>query len=279
MYQPLALDLSARVVQPWAVKGGYWVELLLFAAGLAAGAINSLAGGGSFIAFPALLFAGVPPVLANATNTFAALPGYVAGVVGYWRDLKPLKRYILAYGIAGLIGGLIGAEVLLRLDDETFAAAVPWLMLLAVLLFAFGQRLNRWAAARTRDLSGAARAGAVFLWLLLVAICVYGGFFNAGLGIVILAFFALAGFTDIHAMNGLKLTISSIVAAIAVVRFAIGDAIAWYEGGIVFAGTLIGGYLAARLAHFVPRTALRVAIIVYGAGLTAVFFWQQYGWA
>lgn len=253
------------------------MELLLFAAGLAAGAVNSLAGGGSFIAFPALLFAGVPPVMANATNTFAALPGYISGVVGYWRDLKRHKAQILGYGIAALIGGLIGAEVLLRLDDRTFAAAVPWLMLIAVVLFAFGQRLNRWAAARTKDLSGAARLGAILLWLLLVSICVYGGFFNAGLGIVLLAFFALAGFTDIHAMNGLKLTISATVATIAVMRFALGYAIAWWEGGFVFAGTLIGGYLAARLAHLVPRAALRAAIIVYGAALTALFFWQAYG--
>lgn len=251
--------------------------LLLFGAGLIAGAINSLAGGGSFIAFPALLVAGVPPVLANATNTFAALPGYVTGAIGYWRDIRAHKARLVGYALAALIGGLLGAEVLLHLDDQAFSAAVPWLMLVAVLLFIFGQNINEWAAARTAQMSGAARAGAVALWLTLVAICVYGGFFNAGLGIVLLAFFALAGFTDIHAMNGLKLTVSSIVAAIAVARFAWGGAIAWYEGGLVFAGTLIGGYLAARIAHLVPRKALRWAIIVYGVVLTAVFFWQAFG--
>lgn len=251
--------------------------VLLFGAGLIAGAINSLAGGGSFIAFPALLLAGVPPVLANATNTFAALPGYVAGAIGYWRDIKQHRSRLLAYAFAALIGGLAGAELLLHLDDEAFSAAVPWLMLVAVLLFIFGQNINQWAAARTAQMSGADRAGAIALWLLLVLICLYGGFFNAGLGIVLLAFFALAGLTDIHAMNGLKLMVSSIVAAIAVVRFALGGAIAWYEGGLVFAGTLIGGYLAARIAHFVPRTGLRWAIIIYGAALTAVFFWQAYG--
>lgn len=250
---------------------------LLFAAGLIAGAINSLAGGGSFIAFPALLLAGVPPVLANATNTFAALPGYVTGAIGYWGDLKAHKAQVLGYGFAALLGGLLGAELLLHLDDASFSAAVPWLILVAVLLFTFGQQINQWAAARTATMSGAAKAGAVLLGLLMVVISIYGGFFNAGFGIVLLAFFALAGFTDIHAMNGLKLAVSAIVAAVAVVRFALGDAIAWYEGSIVFAGTLIGGYLAARIAHFVPRTVLRVAIIVYGFVLTGVFFWQAYG--
>ncbi len=250
--------------------------ILLFGAGLIAGAINSLAGGGSFIAFPALLLAGVPPVLANATNTFAALPGYVTGAIGYWSDLKAHKGALLRYGVAALIGGLLGAELLLHLDDEVFSAAVPWLILIAVALFAFGQQINQWAAARTASMSGAARLGAILLWLLLVAICIYGGFFNAGLGIVLLAFFALAGLTDIHAMNGLKLAVSSVVAAIAVVRFALGGAIAWYEGSLVFAGTLIGGYLAARIAHAVPRQALRMAIIVYGVVLTAVFFWRAY---
>lgn len=251
--------------------------ILLFATGLVAGAINALAGGGSFIAFPALLLAGVPPVLANATNTFAALPGYVTGVIGYWKDIRAHKAQLIGFGIAALIGGLSGAELLLHLDDDAFSRAVPWLMLIAVALFAFGQQINKWAAARTVKMSGAERAGAIVLWLLLVAICLYGGFFNAGLGIVLLAFFALAGFTDIHAMNGLKLSISSIVAAIAVVRFAVGDAIAWYEGSFVFAGTLIGGYLAARIAHRVPKQALRAAIIIYGLVLTGVFFWQAYG--
>lgn len=250
---------------------------LLFGAGLIAGAINSLAGGGSFIAFPALLLAGVPPVLANATNTFAALPGYVTGAIGYWADLKAPKASLLRYSVAALIGGLLGAELLLRLDDAAFSAAVPWLIALAVGLFAFGQQINQWAAQRTSAMSGAARLGALLLLLLMVVISIYGGFFNAGFGIVLLAFFALAGHTDIHAMNGLKLAISAVVAAVAVVRFALGDAIAWYEGSLVFAGTLIGGYLAARVAHFVPRQALRVAIIVYGVALTAVFFWQAYG--
>lgn len=250
---------------------------LLFGAGLIAGAINSLAGGGSFIAFPALLLAGVPPVLANATNTFAALPGYVTGAIGYWSDLKSHKADLLRYGGAALIGGLAGAELLLHLDDASFSAAVPWLMSIAVALFVFGQQINQWAAKRTASMSGAARLGAMLLVLLMVVISIYGGFFNAGFGIVLLAFFALAGFTDIHAMNGLKLAVSAIVAAVAVVRFAIGDAIAWYEGSLVFAGTLIGGYLAARIAHHVPRRALRVAIIIYGVVLTAVFFWQEYG--
>ncbi len=250
---------------------------LLFAAGFIGGILNSLAGGGSFIVFPALLLAGVPPVIANATNTFAALPGYISGAFGYRRDILRYRTKLIPYALAALIGGFFGADLLLRVDDAQFSLVVPWLMGLAVLLFAFGGQISRWFAVRSSGTVRNARIGAVLLLGLLALICFYGGFFNAGLGIILLAFFALAGFgDDIHAMNGIKLLISVIVAAIAVSRFAISGSIAWFEGTIAFIGTLTGGYLAARLAHFIPTAMLRISIIVYGSVLTAVFFWQAY---
>jgi len=249
---------------------------MLFGAGLIAGAINALAGGGSFILFPALLAAGVPPIMANATNTFSSMPGYVSGAVGYWRDILKNRHLLVPYLAAALIGGYAGAEVLLRVSDKQFSIVVPWLMAVAVVLFAFGERINGWARGASGSTPGRAKAIAFTILGLLGLVCFYGGFFNAGLGILLLAFLALAGLTDIHAMNGLKLLLSSVVSAIAVARFALSGSIAWPEGSAAFVGTLVGGYAAARLAHLVPTPALRAAIIVYGVGLTAYFFWTVY---
>lgn len=251
-------------------------ELLLLLAGFAGGVINSLAGGGSFIVFPALLFAGVPPVLANASNTYAALPGYVSGVVGYWPAVRAERGRLLVYSIVALIFGYAGAELLLLVSDEQFEAIVPLLVGFGVVLFAFGDRINRWIAGRAGVSRRAKAAGALLLLVVLAAVSVYGGFFNAGLGILLLAFLALAGLTDIHAMNGLKLWISSVIALVAVARFIAAGSIDWYFGSIALVGVTIGGYTAARLAPLVPQTAIRTAIIVYGAGLTLYFAWSAY---
>lgn len=250
--------------------------VLLFAAGLVAGALNSLAGGGSFIVFPALLAAGVPPIIANASNTYAAMPGYISGAAGYWRSLSPVRHLLLPYGVVSVIFGFAGAELLLHISDETFSLIVPWLMLFAVVLFAFGSRINGFVATRAGDAAHLRTAGRVLVYLLLAGLCVYGGFFNAGLGILLLAFLALAGLTDIHAMNGLKLWISSIVAIVAVMRFALDGSIDWYHGSLALAGVVIGAYVAARLATRIPQQVIRGLVIVYGVGLTVWFFWNTY---
>lgn len=249
-------------------------ELLLFLAGLVGGALNSLAGGGSFIVFPALLAAGVPPVLANATNTYAALPGYVSGTVGFWPSMRGHRDRLVLYSIVGLIGGWLGAELLLRVSNEEFERVVPWLILFAVVLFAFGGRINAWIAARAAGRG--ARAGAAALVIILLLISVYGGFFNAGLGILLLAFLALAGMTDIHAMNGLKMWMAAVVAVVAVVRFVVGGSIDWYFGTIALVGVTIGSYVAARIAPVIPQGIIRGLVIVYGLGLTGWFFWKEY---
>ncbi len=249
---------------------------MLFLAGLLGGAVNSLAGGGSFIVFPALLFAGVPPVLANASNTYAALPGYASGVVGYWQAMQAHKDKLILYGIIAALFGYLGAELLLVVSDELFSKVVPWLMAFAVALFVFGNQINTALAAQGGGRRGMKALGAVLLLALLAAVCVYGGFFNAGLGILLLAFLAMAGMTDIHAMNGLKLYVSTIVALVAVVRFALTNSIDWYHGSIALVGVTIGGYLAARNAHRIPRNWIRLGVIIYGVGMTAYFFWTAY---
>ena len=248
--------------------------LLLFCAGLLAGTLNALAGGGSFVLFPALLLAGVPPVAANATNTFASLPGYVSGAMGFWPHIRRYRHKLAGYSIMAIVGGWIGAELLLSQSDAAFERVVPWLMLVAVLLFIFGARIN---AKVTSWSMGGRRFTLLVPALILFAVCVYGGFFNAGLGILLLAVFALTGLQDLHAMNGLKLWISSLVAVVAIARFGLSDAIAWFEGTAAFAGTLIGGYGAARLARYIPVLVLRFGVIVLGIFLTIVFFLKAYG--
>lgn len=252
-------------------------EILLFVAGLLGGAVNSLAGGGSFIVFPALLFAGVPAVLANASNTYAALPGYASGAFGYREAIARHKDKLIVYGIVAAVFGYAGAELLLVVSDEQFARVVPWLMTFAVALFIFGNQINTLVKSRGSSGRGMQALGAVLLLAALAAVCIYGGFFNAGLGILLLAFLALAGMTDIHAMNGLKLYISSIVALVAVLRFAFNGTIDWYHGSIALVGVTIGGYTAARLAQHIPRNWIRVGVIVYGIAMTGYFFWRAYG--
>ncbi|MEO6012340.1 MAG: sulfite exporter TauE/SafE family protein [Devosia sp.] len=251
-------------------------ELLLFIAGLVGGALNTLAGGGSFIVFPALLAVGVPPVIANASNTYAALPGYASGAFGLWKNVTAYRDRLLPYGIVAALFGYAGAELLLRVSDAQFSIVVPWLILFAVVLFAFGARINSFVAARAGTSRGARAAGLALLYLLLAAVSLYGGFFNAGLGVLLLAFLTLAGVANIHAANALKLYVSSIVALVAVIRFAIAGSIDWYHGTIALVGVTIGAYVAARLATFIPTKVIRALVIVYGVGLTIYFFWKSY---
>lgn len=251
-------------------------ELLLLVAGFIGGVLNSLAGGGSFVVFPALLAAGVPPVLANASNTYAALPGYASGAIGFRASIMQHRERLLLYSAISLVFGYLGAELLLHVSDAQFELAVPWLMLFAVALFAFGGRINAFVQGRSIGNRHLRTTGAALLLGLLAATCVYGGFFNAGLGILLLAFLALAGLSDIHAMNGLKLWISCIIALVAVARFALGGSIDWYHGSIALIGVTVGGYVAARLAYRIPARLIRLLVIVYGIGLTGYFFWGAY---
>ncbi|MGJ8528747.1 sulfite exporter TauE/SafE family protein [Maritalea sp.] len=250
--------------------------IILFGAGLFAGALNSLAGGGSFVIFPALLFVGVPPIMANATNTFACLPGYGSGAIGFKEDILRHKDKLLQYSIISLIAGYLGAEAVLRVSDEQFSGLIPWLMGFAVLAFSFGGKLNAWMAERSSNSARAAKTGSILTAGLLALICFYGGFFNAGLGIILLAYLVLAGFKDLNAMNGLKLLISFLVSITAVVRFAMSGSIEWQSGTVALVGATIGGFVAAKYAYLLPASLIRNFVIVYGIGLTVYFFYGQY---
>lgn len=250
--------------------------LILFLAGFFGGIINSIAGGGSFITFPALLLVGVPAISANATNTFASCAGYMSGAYAFRKDLAAHKHQLPKIVLISLIGGIGGAWLLLQTSETVFTKAIPWLLLFATLLFIFGSSLNLAFKSLSGTFQHASSIGKLLLTLLLLAVCIYGGFFNAGLGIVILSYLALAGYTNINEMNGLKLLVSSSVSLIAIALFIYHDAIAWYEGSIVLAGTLIGGYVAAHLSRQIPQKIIRALVILASIGVTAYFFYDIY---
>lgn len=251
-----------------------WV--LLFFSGLLAGVINSIAGGGSFITFPALLFVGLPPVVANATNTFSSCAGYVSGAAGFYQELKEIRNFLPTVVLFSTLGGALGAISLLFIPSARFEVLIPWLMLFATSLFMLGERVNR---ALNDCIFRRLKEETWFRYLsvfLLFLIALYGGFFNAGLGIVILGYLVLTGFSDVHQMNGLKLLISSVVSMTAIVIFIYDGLIDWSSGAAVMLGTLIGGFIAARISRRIDAAHVRVGIIITSISLTVYFFYSTY---
>jgi len=249
---------------------------LLFFAGLLGGMFNSIAGGGTFITFPALLFAGVPPVSANATNTFASCAGYVSGAYALRKELPARNSEVFKHVLVGLLGGITGAWLLLQTPESVFREAVPWLLLFATLLFAFGSRLNSVFRRAAYGYRHASTIGRFLLLLMLLGVCIYGGFFNAGLGIILLSYLVLAGHRNIHSMNGLKLLTSACVSLAAIAVFIYKGEIVWFEGSIVLIGTLAGAYIAASVSRRLPQVYVRNFVTLTGAGITLFFFYDIY---
>ncbi|MFN3738159.1 sulfite exporter TauE/SafE family protein [Hydrogenophaga sp.] len=246
------------------------IALLLAAAALA-GALNAVAGGGSFLTLPALVFTGVPPVAANATGTVALLPGYMAGAWGFRRDMEaPPGLSIRAVVAISLIGGSAGAALLLFTPDATFNKVVPWLLLAATAMFAFGPQIRRWTGATGHGTASPWKAG---LGMLLVA--GYGGYFNGGLGILLLALFGLLGQTRLNAMNGLKNLVSALLTTIAAAIYAAGGIVQWKQALLMMVAATAGGYGGAVLARHIPANVMRWGIVLTGLTMTALFFWRQ----
>ena len=227
-----------------------------------AGILNALAGGGSFLTFPALIFAGVPPVAANATSTLAVFPGYLGSAVGFKDDIARVpKATIVRYVIIAVIGGVVGSLILLATSDRLFSTIVPWLLLFATLLFAFGDAIRaRLSKARLPEKTA------------LMAVSVYGGYFNGGLGIVLLSLFSALGMRDLNQMNGLKSGLSFVLSAVSVATFGVAGIIYWSEAGVMMVASTIGGYAGAQVAKALPKHVIRGFIIVVGFVMSAVFF-------
>ena len=248
--------------------------LFLFFAGALGGALNSVAGGGSFIAFPALLFTGVPPIPANATNTIALWTGAAASGGAYRNRLDVPRRVMIPLLAASLIGGLTGAFLLLKTPAHTFMRVLPWLTLGATLLFAFGKKLAGDRRSVIEHEASTAALAATTLFQFCVAI--YGGYFGGGMGIVMLAMLAVLGMTDIHAMNALKSLMGFVINGVAVITFIVAGAVYWWHGIIMIAGGIAGGYLGAHYAMKMPQASIRWFVVLVGAGMTVYFFWKSY---
>lgn len=251
--------------------------ILLFIAGLIGGVLNSIAGGGSFVTFPALVFVGVPPLIANATNTFASCGGYLSGAYAFKDKLKSHPRLIFLIVICSFLGGALGAYLLLNTPEALFQNSIPWLLLFATLLFIYGAKANELLVSYAQNNRFASKLRVLLLCVSLFSICIYGGFFNAGLGIIVLSFLTLCGFADINIMNGIKLVVSSAVSLIAISLFIANDAIAWLEGIYVLVGTLLGGYFSAQVSMKVPQQTIRVVVIMMSIIITLYFFYITYG--
>jgi uncharacterized protein len=248
---------------------------LLFIAAVLAGAINSVAGGGSFVSFPSLLFIGIPPVNANATNTVALWPGQVASIGAYRAELQKLPwRNVTPLLITGILGGILGAWVLLKTPQKTFMSLVPWLMLVATLIFMFSGKITQWVRRRTaehHDTEFATGRG-IFIQ---VFIAFYIGYFGAGAGILILAMLALLGMDQIHTMNALKALLTTVSNGVAMLLFVVSHAVYWPETILMVIGSILGGYFGAHFAQKTKPENVRRIVIVIGFVLSAYFFAQQ----
>jgi uncharacterized protein len=247
--------------------------VLLFAIAIVAGALNSVAGGGSFFTFPTLVFTGVPPIQANATNTVALWPGALASIGAYRKELGATPRpTLLLLGGVSLVGGLIGAIVLLHTPKNTFAALIPWLLLAATLLFAFGPRLTALVRARQGEKAGDVGMRPYGTALLQLVISIYGGFFGGGIGILMLAALGFMGMENIHEMNALKAVLNALINGIAVVAFVIAGAVFWAQALVMLVGAIVGGYGGAALARKMDPRHVRWFVIVVGLAMSAYFF-------
>jgi uncharacterized membrane protein YfcA len=255
------------------------VGLLLFAAAGAGGAINSVAGGGSFIAFPALLFAGVPAVPANATNTVALWPGSIASALAYRSELRSSRPELAPLGVAALVGGLAGAQLLLHTSNTVFVALIPWLLLFASLVFSFGPRIARRLSGKGHAERGGTRASLALACLVQLVISIYGGYFGGGMGIMMLAVLAVLGMTNINEMNGVKNILATLINGVAVASFLVHGAVAWTPGVVMIAGGVAGGYAGARVARRLNPAQVRRLVLFVAWSMTGYFFVKTYLWS
>jgi uncharacterized protein len=246
-------------------------NLLLLAAALLAGIVNGVAGGGGLIVFPALLITGVPAVNANATNAAALWFGTAASTLAYREELSTHRRELVLLSGCSLVGGVLGAYLLLHTSPANFAALVPYLMLIATLLFTFSQPLMRWLEQKQFMLSKA-RLPMFVVLLLQLAIATYGGYFGGGAGILMLAVLNIMGIQNIHTMNAFKTWLATCLNAVAVIYFAIAKTIFWQTAIMMAVAAIIGGYSSAYFARKLNPSWVRYFVIGVGFTMTSYFF-------
>jgi uncharacterized membrane protein YfcA len=256
--------------------------ILVVAAAFVAGILNAVAGGGSFLSFPALLGTGIPPVQANATNTVALWPGQLTSIAAYREDVRKNARLVIPMALAGLLGGTAGALVLLSTPQSTFMRLVPWLLLIAAIIFAISRPVSRWLdqlkAARHRGAGSHVprppRRRLVFLAIVLV--CFYIGYFGAGAGFLIITVLSLFGFEDLNEINALKVVSTTAANGVAFLIFVVRNQVEWRYCLVAMVACAIGGYASARLARGIPQPVLRGFVIAIGFGMAGWYFWKTW---
>jgi uncharacterized membrane protein YfcA len=251
------------------------VNLFLLVAAFAGGALNGVAGGGSFIALPALIFAGIPAVSANATNTLALWPASLASAWAYRRELTAARSWAVSLSAVSFVGGLLGGLLLLRTTDTSFLRLLPWLLLIAAVTFTFGDRIQKVARRDADPLAGhAADKAPLFVLALQLVIAIYGGYFGGGMGIMMLAALQIAGMRNIHEMNAVKALLGVIINGVALAEFIALGAIAWAPGLVMIVGGVAGGYVGAATARRADQTYVRALVTVVAWSMTIYFFFR-----
>ena len=260
---------------------------LLALAAFAAAAINSIAGGGTFLTFPALTgLAGLSEKVANMTSTVGLWPGSASSVVAARRDLARIPRgMLIAFATISFIGGALGSILLLRTSTRAFGLAIPWLLAFATTLFAFSKPIARWAGRKHGDRS---LKWTLFVGAVQLAVAVYGGYFGAGIGVLMLAGLSFAGLDDIHQMNGLKVLLAALINGVAAAIFVAGsllgsellgsqgDRVNWTIAGVMVVASTAGGFLGMHAARRIKPDQLRLVILATGVALTTAYFIRNY---
>ena len=249
----------------------YLNSLLLFATAFMAGGLNAVAGGGSFITFPMLIFTGVSPIVANATNTTAMWAGSLSSVGAYRRDFAIERRVLIILTVASLVGGSIGSIALLYTSADVFRKLIPYLLLLATCVFIFGESCKQWL--QSFDLSKSNKSPRLgYLVIMQLAIATYGGFFGAGAGILMLAALTLFSFKDMNTMNALKSFLGTCFNSIAVILFICAGLVTWPQAILMSIGGSLGGYILARFARQISPQLLRQFVSIVAVSMTTYFF-------
>ncbi|WP_310481501.1 sulfite exporter TauE/SafE family protein [Chamaesiphon sp. VAR_48_metabat_403] len=249
----------------------YLNGFFLFATAFIAGGLNAVAGGGSFISFPTLIFTGVPPIAANATNNTALWVASLASASAYRRDLDVDRRTILILSIVSLVGGLLGSILLLYTSADVFKKLIPYLLLLATVVFIFGESFKQWLQSLNRA-DTPKSLPLVYLVIIQLIVAIYGGFFGAGIGILMLASLTFFNIRNIHAMNALKTWLATCINGIATIPFLFAGIIAWHQTIIMAIGGALGGYFIANFARQIPPIIIRRFVSIVAISMTAYFF-------
>lgn len=244
----------------------------LMVASLIGGSLNAVAGGGSFLSFPALLNVGVLPIQANATNTVALWPGQLTSIAAYFEDLRHNLRLVLPLCIAAAIGGVAGGMVLLHTGQGTFLRMVPWLLLGAALLFAASAPISRWLQKRSPSES---HPSYLPLFLGMIVVCFYIGYFGAGAGFLIISLLALFGIENINQINALKVVTTTLANGVAVLVFIAEKQVLWQHCLLMMLAAATGGYCGARFSRRLNAQLMRWVVVCLGLGMSAYFFWRQ----